>query len=143
MTGIRHNSDLGILSELSIPMIQWGTPLDHDNFKITNAYCIFSSTSVVDDNRRLQPTKLRTIFSELSEYLKSLKINYGILMRIDYSMLYTDRSLETDPLYFKLSSGWNIIDPLSENTTPELQHLADSVKVDIIVINDYLDDIRI
>ena len=141
----------GILTEIAMPMIGWSDQPEDSTFHITHLYFVYSTTSMASKVKKpdgstqmtLDASKTKQVFKDLTDYVKDLGIHYGLLMRMDYSLLFTSGELETDPLYFKLASGWNILDAMSsEEQTPELQNLIEAANIDIITINRYLDDLR-
>lgn len=140
----------GILTEIALTMIGWSTPPDHSTYKMKNMYLVYSAGDVSSSIKKpdgskqmgLDSRKVKTIFQTLTTYLTSSGVEYGVLLRMDYSLLFTSEDLETDPLYFKLASGWNILDITSEQKEPELQNLSNSASIDLITINRYLDALR-
>lgn len=87
---------------------------------VTNLYYVTSKSIItdIDDDGfcRINRNMVSDIFKDLKSYLESLEINYGILMKLDYSIVVTSEPIEVDNLIWKLSCGWEIIDP-SKNVT--------------------------
>lgn len=87
---------------------------------VTNLYYVTSKSIItdIDDDGfcRINRNMVSDIFKDLKSYLESLEINYGILMKLDYSIVVTSEPIEVDNLIWKLSCGWEIIDP-SKNAT--------------------------
>lgn len=137
----------GILIESSLTMIGWSEPPENSDYKITDVYFVYSTADIRSEVKKpdgskqmtLDSSKTKQVFTELTTYVKNLGIHYGLLMRMDYSLLFTSGEIETDPLYFKLASGWNIADVMHQPETPELRNLIEAAKIDINTINRYLD----
>lgn len=137
----------GELNPIILSMVRWGSE-DLSDYKMNHLYYIFSTSDVSSSIEKpdgtkqmtLDSHKTREIFKNFIAYADELDIQYGMVMMMGYSMFFTNKPLEVDPLYFKLISGWNIVNVEQlETSDQKLKDFYESANNDIRNINRYLD----